>query len=131
MLQLDCNAREISTQSVYSNVSHRLESDLDTCYFAQRASPEAQLVKILPDNAGDARDVGLIPGSGRFPGEGNGNPLQYCCLENSMDIGAWQTIAVGSQESDMTEQLNNSRLSECLPLLSTLDFLVWPLVNFY
>ena len=48
-----------------------------------------------------------------------------------MDIGAWQTIAVGSQESDMTEQLNNSRLSECLPLLSTLDFLVWPLVNFY
>ena len=103
MLQLDCNAREISTQSVYSNVSHRLESDLDTCYFAQRASPEAQLVKILPANAGDARDVGLIPGSGRFPGEGNGNPLQYCCLENSMDRGAWLATVHEVAELDTTE----------------------------
>ena len=44
------------------------------------------MVKKVPANAGDA---GLIPGSGRFPGEGNGNPLQYFCLENSMDKGAW------------------------------------------
>ena len=43
------------------------------------------LVKNLPVNAGDARDAGLIPGSGRFPEVGNGNPLQYTCLENSMD----------------------------------------------
>jgi len=47
------------------------------------------LPKNLPANAGDSRDVGLIPGSGRAPGEGNGNPLQYSCLENSMDRGAW------------------------------------------
>ena len=40
-------------------------------------------------NAGDAGDVGLIPGSGRFPGEGNDNPLQDSCLENSMNRGAW------------------------------------------
>ena len=37
----------------------------------------------------NAGDLGLIPGLGRSPGEGNGNPLQYCCLENSMDEGAW------------------------------------------
>ena len=41
-------------------------------------------------NAGDIRDAGLIPGSKRSPGEGNDNPLQYPCLENSMDRGAWE-----------------------------------------
>ena len=46
------------------------------------------MVKNLPGRAGDSRDVGLIPGLGRFPGEGNGNPLQYSCLENPMDRGA-------------------------------------------
>ena len=45
------------------------------------------MVKNLPANAGDARDVGLIPGLGRVPGEGNGNPVQYSCLENSTDRG--------------------------------------------
>ena len=43
-------------------------------------------------NAGDLRDLGLIPGSGRTPGEGHGNPLQYSCLENPMDRGAWQAM---------------------------------------
>ena len=47
------------------------------------------MVKNPPANVEDGRDVGLIPGSGRSPGEGNGNPLQYFCLENSMDRGAW------------------------------------------
>ena len=47
------------------------------------------MVKNLPTSPGDARDVGLIPGSGRSPGKENGNPLQYSCLENSIDIGAW------------------------------------------
>ena len=45
--------------------------------------------KNLPANAGDARDAGLIPELGRFPGVGNGNPLQYSCLKNFMDRGAW------------------------------------------
>ena len=47
------------------------------------------MVKDPPANAGDARDVGLIPGSGRYPGGGKGNTLQYSCLENPMDKGAW------------------------------------------
>ena len=56
------------------------------------ASLIAQLVKNLPANAGD---LGSIPGSGRSPGEGNGNPLQYSCLENPMDRGAWQATVHG------------------------------------
>ena len=48
------------------------------------------VVKNLPANAREVRDMGLIPGSGRCPGGGHGNPLQYSCLENSMDRGAWQ-----------------------------------------
>ena len=47
------------------------------------------VVKTLPANAGDVRDVSLTPGSGRFPGGGYGNPLQYFFLENPMDTGAW------------------------------------------
>ena len=53
--------------------------------------------KNLPANAGDTRDMGLIPGSGQSPGVGNGNLLQYSCLENSMDRGAWQATVHGSQ----------------------------------
>ena len=47
------------------------------------------MVKNPPANAGDASDMDLIPGLGRFPGGGHGNPLQYSCLENSMDRGGW------------------------------------------
>ena len=50
----------------------------------------ALVVKNPPPKAGDSRDTGSIPGSGRSPGEGNGNPLQYSCLGNSMDRGAWR-----------------------------------------
>ena len=52
----------------------------------------AKLVKKPPSNAGDARDVGWILGSGRSPGGGHGNPLQYYCLENSTDRGAWRGL---------------------------------------
>ena len=48
------------------------------------------VVKNLPANAGDVRDTGTIPGSGRYSGGGHGNPLQYSGLENHMDRGAWQ-----------------------------------------
>ena len=55
-------------------------------YTTKETSLVAQTVKA---SAYKARDLGLIPGLGRPPGEGNGNPLQYSCLENSMDPGAW------------------------------------------
>ena len=63
------------------------------------------MVKNPPVNVGDVRVTSSIPGSGRFPGGGNGNPHQYFCLENSMDRGAWQatTSTWGCKESDMTE----------------------------
>jgi len=54
------------------------------------------VVRNLPANVGDARDTGSIPGSGRSPGEGSGNSLQYSCLRNPMDRGAWQVQSMGS-----------------------------------
>ena len=62
------------------------------------ASQVALVVENLPADARAIRDEGLIPGSGRPPGEGNDNPPQYSCLENPMDSGAWQsTQSIGSQ----------------------------------
>ena len=55
-----------------------------------RASQVVLVVKNPPAKAGDLRDDGLIPGPGRSPGEGNGYPLWYSCLDNSMDRGVWQ-----------------------------------------
>ena len=63
------------------------------------------MVKNSPANAGDIGDAALIPGSGRSPGEGNGSLLQYSCLENPMDRGAWQATVAKSQR-DTTEQLS-------------------------
>ena len=60
------------------------------------------MVKDLPANEGDTGDVCSIPGSGRLPRVGNGNPLQYSCLENPMDRGAWQVHGL-AKESDTTE----------------------------
>ena len=53
------------------------------------------MVENPPGNAGDTGDVGSIPGLGKTPGEGNGNPLQYSCLGNLMNRGAWQVIVHG------------------------------------
>ena len=58
--------------------------------------PDGEVVKNLPANAGDPRDTDLIPGSGRSPGIGNGNPLQYSCLEHSMDRRVWRAIVRGT-----------------------------------
>ena len=79
-------------------------------------SPALQAVgKESACNAGDSGDVGSIPASGRFPVEENGNPLQYSCLENPMDRGAW-----GYKESDMTE-----------PLTTTSSYQVWKLTKLF
>jgi len=59
----------------------------------------ASLVTDGKESACNAGDPGLIPGTGRFPGGGHGNPLQYSCLENSMDRGAWQATVHGVTKS--------------------------------
>ena len=67
------------------------------------ASQVAPVVKNLPANAGDVRDAGLIPGLGRSAGGGHGNPLQYSCLENPRDRGAWWAMVHRVTELDVTE----------------------------
>ena len=67
--------------------------------------PGGTVVKNPPANAGDTGDMGSIPGSGRSPGIGNGNPLQYSCLGNPMARGAWQVTVQSSRQSDLTEHI--------------------------
>ena len=74
------------------------------------ASPRQLSSKESASNAGDVRDVGSIPGSGRGPGGGHGNPLQYSCLENAMDRGGWQATVHRAAESDTTERLSSGIL---------------------
>ena len=71
--------------------------------------PGGSEVKKQPANSGD---VGFVAGLGRFPGEGNGNPLQYSCLENPMDRGAWQATVHGVVKQSGTIQLLNSHTLE-------------------
>ena len=76
------------------------QSDCVICIHTYICFPGGSVVKNPPANAGD---VGLIPGSGRSPGEGNGNLSQYSCLGNSMDGGAqWATVRGVAKESDTT-----------------------------
>ena len=103
-------------------------------------SPGGSEVKNLPANAGDE---GLIPGLGRSPRGGHGNPLQYSCLENHMDRGAWKTIVHGVAKSQtQLKQLNTDvhtltvLLSQVtvkntfhIPMLSFFAFLRWGLVS--
>ena len=81
-------------------------------------SPVAQKAKASAYNSGD---LGLIPGLGRFPGEGNGNPLQYSCLENPMDGGAWWATVHGVAKSQ-------TRLSNFNFTFSLLGFSSWRLL---
>ena len=77
------------TLQPFPQLDHLL-SELGTTYyhpFIMRGFPGSAVLKTSPNNAGDS---GLIPGSGQSPGEGNGNPLQYSCLENPVDRGAWR-----------------------------------------
>ena len=80
------------------------------------------MVKNLPANTGGTKDEGFVTESGRSPGVGNGNPLQYSCLENSMDRGAWQAAVRGVTKS---RTQGNYRSSCCLPC----DFPVLQMVN--
>ena len=69
------------------------------------ASQVALVVKYLPANVGEVWDAGSIPGLGRCPGGGYGNPLQYPCLENPTDRGAWGYSPWSCKELDMTDWL--------------------------
>ena len=64
------------------------------------------MVKNVAASAGDTRDKGSIPGTGRSPGVGNGTSLQSSCLENPMGSGTWRATTQGAAESDATEHLN-------------------------
>ena len=80
------------------------------------SGPGGSVVKNLPAKAGDTRDVGSIPGSGRSLGGGNGNPVQYSCLENSMDRGAWWATVYGVTKGQI--QLSIHALSHVSSLSS-------------
>ena len=83
----------------------------------------SQVVKNWPASAGDARDMGSVPGSGRSPGVGNGNPLQYSCLENSMDRRAWGARVHGVSKS--RTGLSSSTLSVSSILFSPVLCKCW------
>ena len=68
----------------------RKEVEIIIQFTLEQDFPGGEVVKNPPANVGDTKDMGSIPGSRRSPGEGNGNPLQYSCLENSTDRGAWR-----------------------------------------
>ena len=88
----------------------------------------ALVAKTLPFSAGNVRDVGLILGSGRFPpGRGNGNPFQYCCLENSMDRGPWQAAVHRVTQSDMPEAMAQHGMHNTGFTWSQLGATTWPL----
>ena len=72
---------------------------LSSCILLWGTSGEVLVVKNSPANAGDIRDIGSVPGLGGSPGGGHGNPLQYSCMENSMDRGALQAAVQGVAKS--------------------------------
>ena len=87
-------------------ISNVLSSDLileEIKGYYPQGFPGGTMVENPPANVGDAGDMGLIPGSGRSSGGGHTNPLQYSCLKNSMNRGAWWATVSGVAESDMTE----------------------------
>ena len=84
-----------------------------SCIASSGASQAVPVVKNPPANAGDARDAISIPGLGRFPGGGHGNPFQYSCLENPMDRGAWWATVHGVTKSRSMHAIHASSEACC------------------
>ena len=81
------------------NFSDIVSSSISITRLFSTPTQVALVIKNLSTNAGDIRDVDSISGLGRSPGEGNGTPLQYSCLENPMDSGAWRAVVHGVTKS--------------------------------
>ena len=88
-----------------------------------QASQVMLVVKKLAASAGHVRDGGLIPGWGRSPGEGNGYPPQYSCLENPMDRGAWWATVHGAAELDPTERSTHGDRTYIVCVFANINFL--------
>ena len=99
-IRLRCCRNSTQSQSweMYSQVLNVCPSDTP-CILALGASEVVLVIKNMPASSGDIRDAGSVPGLGRSPGGGNGNPVWYSCLENLMDRGAWQAIVLGVAKS--------------------------------
>ena len=91
MLRCCRNSTQSQSWEMYSQVLNVCPSDTP-CILALGASEVVLVIKNMPASSGDIRDAGSVPGLGRSPGGGNGNQLQYSCLGNPMDRGAWQSI---------------------------------------
>ena len=78
----------------------------------------SQVVLVVKNSPANLRDAGSISGSERSPGEGNGNPLQYSCLEKSMDRGTWQATVHGVAESEMTEHTHTHTIVALVTFIS-------------
>ena len=90
-----------------------------------RAFQVVLVVKNPPANAGDIRDMRLIPGLGRSPGEGNSNPFQYSCLGNLMNREAWKaTVPEVAEESDTTEAKEHA-CNLLIPLFNNIYFSIY------
>ena len=88
MLWNDLRTLRKAYSSLICSLGDGSQNGISRCPVMTQGLPGGAAVKNLPDNAGDGKDMGSIPGPGGSPGVGNGNPLQYSCLENSMDRGA-------------------------------------------